>query len=247
MAPVTKLLIVDDEPLVRTHMADFVIERLDMRPVLAPDMPGALAVLAAERVDLVLLDIVMPGMDGLAVLQWIKAAQSALPVIMVTASAKVEDAVEALRLGAEDFVRKPLDFDLLAQTIARVLQRGAVEQPPKPVPDRAPGENRRRTPRIRLLAPGQLQLREVTVIDLSLEGALVEHSEQVHLSQVYRLAFALGAQRLQVLARAVRSYVNHRLSLAPGEGQIIYRTGLEFVGLDKATSQAIAAYAERQR
>jgi len=245
MVRAKKILVVDDEPLVHTLMADFVTQRLGMQAVLAQDGVAALAALDTEPVDLVLLDIFMPGMDGLAVLRRIKAVQPTLPVIIVTSSSKIDHAIEALRLGARDFVRKPLDLDVLAHAIERVLHRQEVAKSPQT--GREPRANRRRSGRARLLVPAQLQLRDVTMIDLSPEGGLVEHTDPVHLGDIYRLAFLLESRRVQVLARAVRAFASHRVTIAVGEWKMVYRTGLEFVGVDKATSEAIAAYTDRQQ
>ena len=238
-------LIVDDEHFFLMILADLVRQRLGMRPVLAEDGPKALSLLQKEPVDLVLLDIVMPGMDGLEVLRRIKGTQPTLPVIMVTASSALDNAIIALREGADDFFRKPVDLDELVLCVARVLGRARVIKHPPPPP--GPADERRRAPRVRMedRSPAQLQLKEVYLLDISLSGALVEHNEPVSPGEIYRLVFPVDGQEVQVLARAVREFASHRVTVEGGERRIVYRTGMEFVGLEKGASELISVYVER--
>jgi diguanylate cyclase (GGDEF)-like protein len=88
----------------------------------------ALDLIGSNGFDIVLLDVVMPGMDGLAVLQKIRAtwSQAMLPVIMVTAKTEVQDIVTALQLGANDYITKPVEFSIaLARVQAHVARRRA--------------------------------------------------------------------------------------------------------------------------
>jgi DNA-binding NtrC family response regulator len=87
----------------------------------------ALALAARQRVDLALLDLKMPGMDGLAVLRELHLRQPDLPVILLTAYATVPTAVEAMRLGALDYLRKPFDVEEVLFKIANAFQRQAVQ------------------------------------------------------------------------------------------------------------------------
>jgi DNA-binding response OmpR family regulator len=82
----------------------------------------ALAAIAAERPDIVVLDIGLPDMDGLAVLKRIRADHDDLPVLLLTARATLQDKVAGLDLGADDYLPKPFDMDELLARL-RVLQR----------------------------------------------------------------------------------------------------------------------------
>lgn len=240
------VLIVDDERFFLTVLGDFVTERLQMHPLLAQDGPTALSPLEKQPVELVLLDIIMPEMDGLEVLRRIKERSPSLPVIMVTASDSTDHAITALCEGADDFVRKPVDFDELQFCVTRTMTRmRAVKRPPPP----GPGRERRKAPRVRMQGePPALvqlkQLKDVSIIDLSPSGALVQHTEPVRPGEIYRLSFAVGGSQVQVLARAVRVFASDRVALAGGESQLIYRTGMEFVGVEKGAADLIAAYVE---
>jgi len=237
-------LVVDDERFFRTILGDFISQRMGMRLLLAQGGTVALAFLEKERVDLVLLDIIMPGMDGLEVLRRIKDRRPELPVVMVTASTSLDHAIGALREGADDFFRKPVDLDELALCVTRVLGKARVAARPIPPPD--PGKERRRGPRARAKeeTPAQLQLKNVTLLDLSLSGALVEHSEPVSPGEIYRLSFLVEGKEVQVLARAIRAFARHRVVVAGGRRQIVYQTGMEFVGVEKGAAELISAYVD---
>jgi DNA-binding response OmpR family regulator len=238
-------LVVDDERFFLTILGDFIAQHLGMRPVLVQDGTTALTLLDTEHIDLVLLDILMPGMDGLEVLRQMKDRKPALPVIMVTATSTIDHVIAALREGADDFVRKPVDLDELALCINRALNTGRVARLPPP-PPRDAASDRRRAPRVRLRArtPAQLQLRDVNLIDISQSGALIEHIEPIRPAEIYRLALTLDGQNVQVLARAMRVFASHRVTVAGGERQVVYRTGMEFVGLKKEAASLIACHVE---
>jgi DNA-binding response OmpR family regulator len=238
-------LVVDDERFFLTILGDFVSQRLGMRPLLARDGATALSLVEKEPVDLVFLDIIMPGMDGLEVLRQIKERRPALPVIMLTASAAIDNAIIALREGADDFFRKPVDLDELVLCVDRVLGKARVaRRPPPPPPE--PGSDRRGAPRARIEegSLAQLQLKDVRLLDISLSGALIEHSEPVNPGEIYRLSFPVEGKEVQVLARAIRAFASHRVTVSGGGRRVMYRTGMEFVGIEKGASELIAAYVE---
>jgi class 3 adenylate cyclase/CheY-like chemotaxis protein len=108
------LLVVDDSRMNRDVLCR-VLGRAGYFTEVAEDGPRALALAARQRFDAVLLDVNMPGMSGLGVLAALRASQTSaeLPVIMVTTQGASEDVVEALKLGANDHVIKPIDFDVL--------------------------------------------------------------------------------------------------------------------------------------
>ena len=238
-------LVVDDERFFLTILGDFLTQYFGMRPILVQDGTTALALLGSEKIDLVLLDILMPGMDGLAVLRHIKDRSPALPVILVTASSTIDHVIAALREGADDFVRKPIDLEELKLCIGRAMSKVRVAQLPPP-PPRDPASERRRAPRIRFRerSPAQLQLRDVSLIDISLSGALVEHVEPIRPGEIYQLSMTLADQKVHILARAMRVFASHRVTIAGGERQVVYRTGMEFVGLKKDVADCIARHVE---
>src|SRR5215831_4326746 len=126
----SSILIVDDEELNSEGLA----RRLQGRgfaTTVAKSGREAIELLGGRRFDLVLLDIMMPGMTGLEVLKFLRRVDSLidLPIIMVTARGESEDMVEALELGANDYVTKPLDFPVvLARIRTQLALRRAVSQ-----------------------------------------------------------------------------------------------------------------------
>ena len=112
------LLVVDDDPMNRDMLTRRLMRR-GYRALAAPDGPTALRMLEEQPFDMVLLDVMMPGMSGLEVLKIVRQRLSVaeLPVIMATAQDQSGDVVEAFRLGASDYVTKPLDFNVV---VARV-------------------------------------------------------------------------------------------------------------------------------
>lgn len=124
-----RVLVVDDDQLVR----DMLARRLDhrgYRTMQAPSGAAALELIDQARVDIVLLDVQMPQMNGFEALQRIRVGRSAgvLPVIMVTGRDRSEDVVEALALGANDYICKPIDLAILLARIDTQLQRTRSER-----------------------------------------------------------------------------------------------------------------------
>jgi two-component system response regulator AtoC len=119
--PAEKILIVDDERLVRWSLRQKCEEWGYQVLEAASGEPG-LQLAQHESIDLILLDVRMPDMNGLQVLEQIKKSPDAPPVIMITADPQFDDVKTALKLGAYDFIGKPLDFDELRVTIQNALE-----------------------------------------------------------------------------------------------------------------------------
>jgi DNA-binding NtrC family response regulator len=119
-----RLLIVDDEPDMLRLLSRSVGEDLDCEVVTAGSGPDALALLAQNTFDLALLDIRMPGMDGLELLEEIQTRHPGFTVVMMTAFGAIEVAVKAIRKGAYDFITKPFDHDELIHHLKNALERG---------------------------------------------------------------------------------------------------------------------------
>jgi hypothetical protein len=93
----------------------------------------------------------------------------------------------------------------------------------------------------------RLGIWDVTLIDLSRSGALVEHSQRVRVGETYQLAFQLETLRVTIKALAVRSFVNDHPAVQGTERQLLYRTGLEFNDLTPGVAEQISKHLERLR
>jgi DNA-binding response OmpR family regulator len=123
------ILIVDDDALLRRSLA-FNLEKVGYRASTAATAEDALAQVHLDPPDLVLLDIGLPGMDGLDALRRLRQQMAEVPVIFLTARRRELDQVVGLELGADDYVTKPFDLDVLLARIKAVLRRSTV--PPQP-------------------------------------------------------------------------------------------------------------------
>ncbi|AZC14332.1 MULTISPECIES: response regulator transcription factor [unclassified Microbacterium] len=115
----TTILIAEDEPRIAAFVSRG-LENAGFTTLLVADGGEALTVALRDGVDLVLLDVGLPTMDGFEVLRELRARGSAVPVIMLTARTSTRDTVEGLDAGANDYVRKPFTFEEL---LARVRSR----------------------------------------------------------------------------------------------------------------------------
>ena len=135
-----QILVVDDEADIRNLIQEILTEE-GYRVVTAANAAGARAEVRRHPPDLILLDIWMPDADGISLLQeWQAERQVGCPVVILSGHGTVETAVEATRLGAADFVEKPLSLTKLLRTVERALQRNR--------PSRTPGSSRSTLPPI---------------------------------------------------------------------------------------------------
>ena len=128
------IMAVDDEPVV-LRVLKGILEPEGYEVLLASDGSSALSLLDGHKPDLVLLDIMMPGLDGFQILNSIRERFN-IPVIMLTARCDQESLVKTLKTGADDYVRKPFSATVLLARIAAKLRR--VERAARQSSDRVP-------------------------------------------------------------------------------------------------------------
>jgi DNA-binding response OmpR family regulator len=123
----TTVLVVDDEPIVREVVVSY-LRREGYRTLEAGDGDTARRLLEEEPPSLVVLDVMLPGADGLELCRWIRA-RSELPVIMLTARGEEADRIVGLELGADDYVTKPFSPRELVARVRTVLRRTSADLP----------------------------------------------------------------------------------------------------------------------
>src|SRR5690242_12028822 len=117
------VLVVDDEPDL-LELVSLTLGRMSLRTRTAGDLDAARRLLKAERFDLCLTDMRLPDGDGLDLVAWIQEHRASVPVAVITAHGNVESAVRALKLGAFDFVSKPLDLGVLRKLVDSAIRLG---------------------------------------------------------------------------------------------------------------------------
>ncbi len=124
MGPKKRILIVDDEPNVRL-MLETALVSVGYAVTAASDGQGALDMLSQRGSDhdLVLLDLLMPRMDGMELLRQLRSRGIGIPVVILTAHGSIPEAVAAMKLGAIDFLTKPIPPDALRRIVAEVIAR----------------------------------------------------------------------------------------------------------------------------
>jgi len=151
-----RLLVVDDDPSTLASLSR-AFRMAGYEAVVCDNATRAIALLKSERFDLVFSDVVMPGKDGLAMLADVREAGISTPIIMVSGQATVDMAVRATRLGAVDFLEKPISSDKLLLTVENALRMVRLEEENKQL--------RRRVGRHDLVGGSDAMRRVMTQVD----------------------------------------------------------------------------------
>ena len=122
MSEPVKILVVDDEESMR-DMLQIVLEKRGYRVVTAEDAQKALKLTRKHAFSLIIQDVRMPGMDGLKLLELLKREQPDTPILIITAYSTWDTAQEAIRLGADDYIRKPFRTEQILATIQHLLEQ----------------------------------------------------------------------------------------------------------------------------
>ena len=123
-----KMLIIEDEPKTGDYLRQGLSEAGFIADLVRDGLDGMHRALT-EGYDLVVLDVMLPGLDGWAVLQAIRGADKNLPVLFLTARDDVDDRVKGLELGADDYLVKPFAFSELLARVRTLLRRGKTKEP----------------------------------------------------------------------------------------------------------------------
>lgn len=196
--------LVDDDEAIR-HSASFMLRHAGFRVKTYPDGVAFLAQAEEAEQGCILLDVQMPGMDGLEVQEALNERGVAMPVIVLTGHGDVAVAVRAMKAGAVDFVEKPYAKQSLVDALTRAFERLEARRREDVLADEARGLVERLTPRekdvLLGLVDGQTNKAIAESLDISPRTVeihranLMEKMEAASLSTVLRIAFAAGIGR----------------------------------------------------
>jgi len=196
----TKVLVVDDEAKL-VKLVGAYLEQAGYRVVAAYDGPQALQQVERESPDLIVLDLMLPGVDGLEVAKRVRA-KSGVPLIMLTARTEEADRVVGLELGADDYVVKPFSPRELVARVRAVLRRGSTQQPARRL-DFGPLEIDLAGHEVRLSG----RALELTPSEFALLRAMAEQPGRAFTRR--QLMDAIGAAGYATVERAVDTHVKN--------------------------------------
>jgi len=125
--PKKKVLVVDDEQDVRETLGT-VLEKLDYDALTAANGDEALDIVRSQKVDVILSDLYMPGMNGIELLKRIKSMKTNVVFLMITAHPTIETAVDAIKKGAYDYLTKPFHIEEVRIKISRAMEKSGLTQ-----------------------------------------------------------------------------------------------------------------------
>jgi two-component system response regulator AlgR len=219
-----RLLIADDEPLARQRLRSLIEELGHEVCAEAADAPGAEAALRRTRPDAALLDIEMPGQDGLTLARVIKKEFPQVPVVMVTAHS--EHAVEAFEVAVRDYLLKPVRRERLARALERVSAAQAPETAPAPVLRVKTGRKERLVP---------LDEIDCFVAEQGYVMARSAHLEGFVEACLHELETQLGEAVIRVHRScvAVRSAIAGIETRSASDHRLLFRDGMEPVSISR--------------
>ncbi|MEV0233009.1 response regulator transcription factor [Nonomuraea sp. NPDC050786] len=220
MSEPARLLVVDDEPALREALQSS-LEFEGYKVVTANDGLAALEALAQEPYDAVLLDVMMPRLDGLTACRRLRASGNHIPVLMLTARDAVGDRVSGLDAGADDYLVKPFELDELLARVRALLRRGALRAPTPDGGDALSYGDLRMDLATREVTRGERRL-DLTRTEYLLMELFLSHPRQVLtrdqiLSEVWGFDFEPTSNSLDVYVMYLR-----RKTEAGGEPRVIH-------------------------
>jgi DNA-binding NtrC family response regulator len=183
-----RIVAVDDEPISLQVMERHLL-KAGFLPILASSGSEALGVLDQQpAVDMVLTDLVMPGMDGIQLIEQIKSRYENIPIIAVTANGSIESAVKAMKSGACDFLEKPCSMDALRIAIQRTLDyRDAL----------------RENEQMRTMLRDRFTFQSIVTVNTGMKGQLELAARVVHADRTTVAIYGESGVGKEVLARAI--------------------------------------------
>ncbi len=221
-----KILVVDDEPKIIQLTQDY-LENAGFSVISSGDGERALTVIRAEQPDLVVLDLGLPGMDGLDVCRSIRKTSN-LPIIMLTARDEEADKLVGLELGADDYITKPFSPKELVARVRSVLRRSELAQEAREVI--RVGDVTLDLPRMRVTVGGEEI--ELTAMEFQLLQALASQPGRIFTRS--QLLNAVHGVAIESYERAIDAHIKNirrKLEPVPHEPryiQTVYGVGYRF-------------------
>jgi len=181
------ILVVDDQQII-LFLLETHLRQAGFTPLTAGSAAEALALLERHPVDLVISDLVMPGMGGLQLMERVRELHPGIPIIVITANGSVEGAVEAMRRGAYDYLEKPYNPDDLRMTIQRALDYQHMV---------------RENEQIRGLLRERFSFQSIVTVNAAMKGVLELAAKVVPARQTTVAIFGESGSGKEVLARAI--------------------------------------------
>jgi DNA-binding response OmpR family regulator len=201
------VLVVDDEPTIGEILSSY-LQRSGYQARIAYDGPQALAMSAEQRADLVILDIMLPGCDGLEVMRRLHESEDASPaVILLTAKGQESDRIVGLRRGADDYVVKPFSPNEIVARVEAVLRRGTRPS----VTEVIQAGELRIDPALRTVHRGESEI-QLTQRELDLLIFLARHPGRIFsrdqlMESVWELAYYTDSSTITVHIRRLRAKI----------------------------------------
>ena len=191
MAMQVNILIVDDDQDICDYMKTM-LETAGYGVSTLSDPTEATDLIRAQDFHLLIIDLMMPKMDGIELIQRIRKIDSDIAIIVFTGYASVETAVEALKLDVSDYVRKPFDIEDFRDKIAEILKKKGLLLNPEAELHKTIGANIRAIRKERDLTLKQLSRR--TALSVSLLSQIERAESSASVSSLYKIAVALGVK-----------------------------------------------------
>jgi DNA-binding response OmpR family regulator len=209
-----RVLVVEDERRMAELLAQGLTEE-GHAVTLASDGLAGLGLAGAAAFDLMILDVMLPGLDGFAVARRLRSAHIQIPILMLTARDAPADVIEGLDLGADDYITKPFSFEVLMARVRAVARRGPI---PRPVVLEAGGLTM--DPATRAVSRGgrpiALTRTEYAILELLLRNAGRVVTRDALINGVWNGSSDIESNTLDAFVRLLRSKVE-----SPGQPRLI--------------------------
>lgn len=188
-APHIKILIVDDDQDICEYMKTMLEATGGYEVRTLSDSTQAVELVRAELFHVLIIDLMMPQLDGISLVQQIRRIDSDIAIIVFTGYPSVDTAVEALKLNVSDYIRKPFDIEEFREKLVDILTRKGLLRNPEAELHKTIGQNIRRIRKERQLTLKQLSRR--TGLSVSLLSQIERAESSASVSSLYKIAVAL--------------------------------------------------------